>query len=326
MTTFVDYPTVDIDALNSAAAAAGTAGIETERLYTQSEYLPSLSSKILNTDQALRTAHFQLKRITDATATGIRLDISTLERYQAALKRATGSSVSTIIKRLDQQIVKVRSSVSETRTSLDALCAPLKEPVDRSATRGFLAQLSSDQSRLPIETQALIQRKDELERQRQALTDALALLESKGIAQIGKDTILDAQKLSQLAMAGPELAAVQIGIEFAQQALENLESLVSYIGIANARDIVRKQIDNLLTQIEGSQRALHLINLRHALISAIHQFDDQRNIYVVEFSKIVMATESFLDKQAVIDIQNERAVAQFVTDSLKLARYVDAVA
>lgn len=318
----VNYPALDAAALKQVALAAGNAATEVKRCFLQTDYLPTVNTKVSGLNRAIHEAVFKLPESVNSLFHKIAINTDTLRAYQAELRDAPSSDMQEILEDISTQAVNIVGVIRETNAELKRALTPMTDTVDRRATAGYLAQLEVEQQHLPIEIQEIRERKAILDAKRKSLTDAMALLEAKGIAEIGKDVMLNAQQMANMGMASPEVAVVGTAIELAQEALERLESMINYAGLSEARNEIRKQIEALLAGERGKHESLNEINTKHALIAAAHDFDDQRQRYVAEFEKFILAGQSFLDAYRAIDAQDEQVVSQLAVDASALARHM----
>lgn len=318
------YQTVDVAALRQAVKEAGDASIEVQSLFINTEYLPALHARIKASDSAMRAAQFKLQETVQALDLDLKAHVKTLRHYQSELATATGSEKQEVLEDIAKVVTTIVGTVRKNQTELDRVYAPMTVEVDRAATGSYLTQLLADQQRLPAESLEIKVREEALQGKRQTLTQAMTLIESKGFAEVGKETLLDAQNIATLAAGGPEVAVLSTAIELAQQTLENVESFINYIGLMNARDAIRKQIDELLNRIQGKTIELRTVEMKAKLIQASNAFEDQRIRYTAEFSKVGAAAKSFVGTYQNVDPSAPDALAQLAADALGLAKFVKA--
>lgn len=318
------YQTVDVAALRQAAKEAGDASIEVQSLFINTEYLPALHARIKASDSAMRAAQFKLQETVQALDLDLKAHVKTLRHYQSELATATGSEKQEVLEDIAKVVTTIVGTVRKNQTELDRVYAPMTVEVDRAATGSYLTQLLADQQRLPAESLEIKVREEALQGKRQTLTQAMTLIESKGFAEVGKETLLDAQNIATLAAGGPEVAVLSTAIELAQQTLENVESFINYIGLMNARDAIRKQINELLNRIQGKTIELRTVEMKAKLIQASNAFEDQRIRYTAEFSKVGAAAKSFVGTYQNVDPSAPDALAQLAADALGLAKFVKA--
>lgn len=326
MTYFNDYPEVDLTALNQAAKAAYSEGINIEQLHTETEYLSSLSSRVARIDNALRAAHYRMKSTLQSLVDPAAISLQLIARYQTAYQRAPDTSKSAVIARMTRELSKILQLTSHTETEFKQLSGPLLEPIELDATHRFLVQLGIEAEQIPMAIEALNLRKEKLDQESKTLTDALLLIESKGFAQVGKDTLLNAQEVSKLALASPELAMLDQAVEFAHKVLDEAQGLISYVSLTKARDIIRHRIDQLLAEISGQAEALRLVGLRRELIMATHRFEDHRSTYIAEFEKIQASLGTFLMTYRSADMNDEHLRSELVTQAHALITHLNTIA
>jgi riboflavin biosynthesis pyrimidine reductase len=321
----VDYPEVDVVNLRQSSSSARTATTKIRQLFIQTRYLPTLHDVVVRVDSTLRDADFKLRETVQALDSKISINVRTLRGYQQELIGASNLDRKEILEDIDQQVVRIIHLVSKDQTALNRLLSPLSEPVDRVATGQYLVQLMAEQERLPQEVQEIKEREAALTEKREALTQAMALIESKGFAEVGKDTMLNAEALRKLALAGPEALVVEKGIELAQKFLETLESLVNYLGLMEARNILRKQIDDLITRTWEKTNELRLVDMKRDQIEVSHQFDEHRINYVGELANVIASTDSFLSVYKRVNPEDDSTVSQFALDAEALASHLKVV-
>lgn len=320
----VDYPHVDMDALRRAEAGAASAGITVKSLFIQTHYLPALHSRINELDAAMRTAKFKIRDTVQSLDIRLDIELRTVRSLQAEFVGATESDKAEVIEDIAKRVATIINTVSKNEIVLRRLIPAMTAPVERSATGGYLAQLEADETRLPAELQDIKGRQEKLEEKRRSLTEAMALIESKGFANLAKDTALTSEGILKLGVASPEMAAIKAGIELAHQVLERAEQLISYMGLVEARNAVRKQIDDLITKTHERNTELAMIALKKDLIMACYAFDDHRGHYIAEFQKLITAKQSFIKAYEAVSADDTGAVTQFVVDALSLAKHLNA--
>jgi hypothetical protein len=316
MTTFTQYPTLNVASFNEAAREAYNEGVTIERLHVQTTYLPALSLKIARIDSALRTAHYRLKDCVQSFIDPAAIGLQRIERAIGVLDRAPANSRPGVIARISTDVSRMVNLAGEAQVSLQRLLAPLQETVELDTTQRFLVQLNAEQEQVAVDIATLSARKAGLDQERQTLTQSISLIESKGFAQVGKDTILNAQQLSKLATATPEIAMLELAIEFAGKVLDEAQNLISYVSLTKARDVIRERIEQLMEQMATRVEDQRLVGLRQNLIMAIHRFDEHRLSYVAEFDKLVGALVLFLETHAYADL-NEDDTRTALVDSAK---------
>lgn len=318
----VDYPELDVAALRLASQHANSSTIDVKRLFIQTDYLPMLHAGVARVDNALRDADFKLREAVQTLDTKVGINVRTLRGYQKELDGAPDSDRAEILEDIDQRINVIVDIVSKHQRVLNTLFSPLGETVDRSVTAGHLVQLAEDRERLPGEIQDIQERQAELEQKRRDLSEAIALIESKDFVEVGKETLLDAKALAALAKGGPEVAALEKAIEMARDILKQLESFLNFLDLVEARNVVRKQIDDLVKHHTEKMNELRLVGLKEDLINASHAFDEHRMDYAGEFEKIMRSSQSFLSVHKKIAAENDGAVNRFIADVEALAKHV----
>jgi hypothetical protein len=318
----LDYPELNVQAFKEAKAKANDAAIEVQRLFIQTQYLPSLHGRVSDMDKALREADFKFRETVQSLNTVLGIQVETLRDYQNEFQdSALESEKVEIVEDIVSQVQTIMDTVGKKELTLNNLIPAMASPIDRAATGKYSKQLEADQARLPAEVLEIKERQDALEAKRKALTDAMAMIEAKGFTELAKDTALTAQELVKMGMTPPQLIAVEAAINLAQQVLERAESLINYLGMIEARNTLRKQIEDLAISTHAKTSELRLVTSKKELITECHNFDDHRAQYIAEFEKCVTAQRAFLTAHSRVNGGDQEAVAQFAVDALALAKH-----
>jgi hypothetical protein len=320
-----DYPTIDVAVLRQAGREAGDASIEVQALFIKTDYLPALHSRVTEVDSAMKTAQFKLRETTQSLAMNLTAFIETLRGYQSELEEATGSEKQEVLEDIASVVSDILGTVRQDKAGLDGIYTPMTAAVDRAATGKYLIQMTADMQRLPPEILEVKERQQALNVKRQTLTQAMALIESKGFAEVGKETLLNAQNIAALAAAGPQAAVLTAAIDLGQQILERVESSINYMGLMDARNAIRRQMDVVAKSIQHKNAELRLVEMKAELIKQSHAFEEQRVRYTSEFSKVSAAARSFINAYRTVDAEDQATVEQFAVDAQDLARYMKAV-
>lgn len=320
----VNYPDISVDNFKQARSKTKEAGIEVKRLFTQTQYLPTLHDRISALDSAMRSSDFTLKETVQSLGTLLGIHIDSLRDLQKELQNAPEADKEEIIEDIALKVNGILDIVKKHETTLDNLIPSLTNSFDRSATQGYVTQLEADEIRLPEEVLNINKRQEALVEKRATLTAAMAQIEAKGFDEITKEAALTAQELTKLGMQPPELAAIEKGIELAQQVLEKAGVLINYMGLIEARDAVSKQTDDLNRENSEKTAELRLVTLKKELITVCHQFDDERKVYVTEFEKCRDSKRSFVNTYTRVEAHDQDAIAQFAVDARSLAKHLKA--
>ncbi|RAU49666.1 MULTISPECIES: alpha-xenorhabdolysin family binary toxin subunit B [unclassified Pseudomonas] len=318
----IEYPALDAVTLRLSSNGARDATVTVKHLFLQTDYLPTLHNNVVRVDTAIREAHFKAREVVLELNTKIGINVPVLREYQQELQDANGVDEAEIREDIQHQLDKILAAVAKGGAVLGRLHSPLTASPVPDATEQYMSQLAADQERLPAEIQEIKQRQANLEQKRQTLTEAMALIESKSFAQVGKETMLDAKAISQLAMATPEVAVLDQAIELARQTMEKIESLVNYLGLMEARNTIRRQITGLVNDIAAKQSELRLTVLKGDLINASLGFETHRVRFVGELEKIIVSVDTFLAAYNKISTADSSQVAQFGVDAEALAKHL----
>lgn len=324
-TPLAEYPEMNVAALLQSSSDAGNVVIEVRRLFTQTNYLPSLHARIADLDNAMRDATFRLREAALSVNTQLLIHARALSDYQTELDGASQPNREEIQEDISRQAARVVQVVRKGYARLQRLHASMDEPVDRAPLHHYLAQLQAERHRLPADILEIEAKMSSLGNQRHTLTEAMALIEAKSLARVGKDTLLTGQCLAKLAIAGPEIVVVEKAIELAQHLLEKLDTQISYFGLMDARNTLRKQINELLTRVHEKTAQLRTANMKSDLINAAQAFDHQRRRYVSEFVKVIIAKRSFLEAYDLHPDSEQSHVKSMVEDAVGLAHYLKRV-
>lgn len=315
----------DTQAMRNAKTACNAKIVDATVYHTETDYLPNLFGKFTNLNTALNQAHFVLLESIQKISYNLEFPIDDVARYQDELLDADDDDHRDYILNRISEVIK--AGVVATDDEVKKMAGHLKsinETFNRQTTLTSLAGLESQATQLPVDIAALEERKTELNGELLTLNDAIKALESKGLAEIGQETILNAEALAALQLAGPHAAIVKAALDLLQKSLADLDAALNYYGLLSLRKNMHTRIDAETRKINVKNDELRLVGQRTKFIESIHGFDDERVIYAQEYSKIVTSLNSFVSKYTPTTMGDDESVQQWIQDAKAVMGYLPA--
>ncbi|MFK7700490.1 alpha-xenorhabdolysin family binary toxin subunit A [Pseudomonas caspiana] len=322
-TMMIDEP--DLQAMREAKETCDSAMRAATVYHDATEYLPTLYAKFNHLNSALSQAHSGLTASAQQIFYDLQLKMENIARYQKELTDTEDESDREyILKSLSNiPIAATTATAAETRKLVDHL-GLINETFNRESTLTSLNGLTIQAAKLPEDIAALEERKSMLEGERTTLNSAIQAIENKGFADIGAEAILNAETLAALQLAGPQAAVVKAALDLLQKSLADLDAALNYYGLLSLRENRHTRIDEETQKINRKKEEARTVAQRTGFIENIHRFDDTRQIYIREYSKIIASLKAFTTKYALTPNGSE-AVEQWSKDAKEVVTYLTAV-
>lgn len=316
----------DMKALNDAKALCNSKIIDATVTHNATGYLPNIFAKFQSLNTALNSAHSGLTESAQQIFYLLDKPIDDLVHYQEELEDVTDAEDRAYIL---GRIFDVRNTaLADTGKETKKLAQHLKsisEAFNRASTLKSLEELELQATTLPDDIANLEERKSTLDGELTTLTSAIQALEGKGFAEIGEETILNAESLAALQLAGPHAAAVKAALDLLQKSLADLDAALNYFGLLKLRENLNVRIDAETTKINANKDEIRTVGQRIKLIDALHAFDDERAIYLQEYSKVVTSLEVYLNQPVPTPNDDDESIEQWVQGANAMMVYLKAV-
>ncbi|MCI8210960.1 hypothetical protein AUC61_15610 [Pseudomonas sp. S25] len=318
---FLDVP--DMIAMRDAKNACNSKMIEATVYHNATNFLPNVFAKFNSLNAGLNDAHREFYDAAQKISFALEYPIDQVARYKDDLEEVTDEDDREyILGRISGVRVDATEITGERAMQMANHLKLLKETFSRQSTMASLATLDIEAVRLPAEITVLEERNSILNSELHTLNDAIKALETKGFADIGQETILNAESLAALQLAGPHAVAVKAALDLLQKSLATLDASLNYFGLLSLRKNLRARIDAEIQKINDKKDEARMADQRIRLIDSIHGFDDERAKYVQEYSKIVTSLMSFVNKHTSTQHDDDESVEQWLQDAKAVIHYL----
>lgn len=315
----------DMKVMRDAKAACNSKMVDAQVHHTETDYLPNAFAKFKNLNTALNNAHSDFTASVDKIFFELELPIEEILRNQGELADADELDESDreyILSRISDLQVAATTNIGNETATLASHQKSISEAFNRESTLKSLEGLKIQAAKLPDDLAELNERKSELQGELQTLNSAIQTIEAKGFADIGEETILNAETLAALQLGGPAAVAVKAALDLLQKSLADLDAALNYFGLLSLRTNLYTRIDAQTQKIRDKNGEIRMVDQRSKLINAFHDFDDERVSYVREFSKIVSSLKSFVNKHATTPKDVDEFIEQWIEDARALMDYL----
>lgn len=309
-----NYPAPDTTHMANTASDIGHLSAIANALFIRTDYLPQLNDQFTRLSINIYDTHRDLRDSAIKMTQRLKYSIDDLKTYAVEL----------LEEGLDEQdkadiiaeSLRIRTtSMALVKAEDDALNKKLRsvdEKFNRQTTEGFLAGLTADVQRGDADIVQIVGKLAALEDQRKVLNDGITALESKGYAELGKDRIIEVEKLITEGMLLPEIKLIELALEQAKKVIEDIERGITFFALVNARNRLVDTIN--ATREEQIARENDNVMARHRIdfINTLHRMDEQRTVYLSEARKVTQATGFFLSTATTGSMNDQEQVASFI--------------
>ncbi|MCS3471036.1 hypothetical protein M2401_004797 [Pseudomonas sp. JUb42] len=294
--------------------------------YNDTAYLPPLQRKVESSNNALNVTQFMFPLSVQSISLDLESKVSQLrslldELANPASEQERQDILEDINTLLAAALVKTKVEFQKLSSSI----SPLLEGFDRTPTSGYLLGHKNDIERLSKDIEQANNTLGELVEQRKTITDAIGAIEKIGFEKIAMDTLLTVEGLDAIDAAAPQVAAVKLAIESTKKFIEHIGSVMNYLGLTAARDVIVKRINEQQTIMGTKNNEIRLTKLRISFIDAIHGFDDSCQAYFGELSKVTDALDLFVRANTSMTASDLDSVTKFIGDAQQMSAYLKAI-
>lgn len=322
----LDFSLPDPKVMQRHKKSASDHMITATAAHNETAYLPHLQKKFEALNGSLNSVYSMVPRTAQQISLDLEAQVSQLRSLLSELTSAGGDQErKEILEDIDKLLAGALVKTKAESQKLSSSISPLQESFDRTSTLGYLPGHENDIERLLKDIEQGQKILSELMEQRKTVTDAIGAIEKIGFEKIAMDTVLTLEGLDAIDAAAPQVALVKLAIESMKKFIEHIGSVMNYLGLTAARDVIVKRIDEQQTTNAANSNNIRLCKLRISFIGAIHGFDDSRQAYVDELSKIIDALELFMRANTSMTASDQDSVTKFIGDAQQMAACLKAI-
>ncbi|MCV4342687.1 alpha-xenorhabdolysin family binary toxin subunit B [Pseudomonas capsici] len=326
LATSMNVNTPDLPVMSSSLENMRKNLVRADVLYAKTLYLPNLYTRV----QRLTGAMFVEQQRLGESCMRLKIDIESRIKRLRNYDRELGSIT-------DQDEIKDiqderKSALSDAATTADNeltrqvhALIDLKESVNRQQTEEFQESLEQDVVKATARIEDSNARIAVIQEERRVLTEAIDAIESKGFANIAKDTLLTGEKILALGMQPPQIAVITLAIEQMKATLEYGGEGINFIALLKRRDALRERMDKLYEQLAQTEKGKLALTQRIELITCFHAMDDHRNLYVEQYQKVSQTIESFIALNQTVAPDDKERSARFISSGLQMISYLQPI-
>lgn len=280
-----------------------------EAMFTKLNYLPSLHNQfqylvidVVKSCQTLRDTALTAKM--------------TLEKNLKAL--ASLEDELTNAQRAEKDILaehtalpaNVKRNMREWTDQLSNQLSSIKSPLKPGLTQRYLEESAKDQVDAETALTLLNEKKVELQKQRQTLTDAIDAFSRSSTADNNKGTPLTQQSLTQLGMASPEIAVIMLAVEQMKETIGKIGEGIRFTDMVKQRDMLVNEIKDQSTPIALKEKQIVALKGQIEFINILQTLDNQLKIYTNDYQHVI---DNFRVFTAQTDADFQVNTQQFIT-------------
>nr|WP_260408818.1 alpha-xenorhabdolysin family binary toxin subunit B [Pseudomonas cichorii] len=324
--TQLNIQTPDMSIMSASLNTLNTTLVSADVLYAKTLYLSNLYERFKRINKVIVIERQRLGETSARLIIDIQSKTGVLREYDQELNETENPDDIRDIQEeranaLQQTINLVRNEAGRMANVL----SDMKENVNRPQTLEFLNSLEKDVIQGTARVNDITTRLTALKEERRVLSEAIDAIESKGLANIAKDTLLSAEKIAALGLQPPQTAVIALAIEQMKATLEYGAEGLTFIALIKRRDSLRERIERMLEQLAQREKEKLALVQRVELIGCFHTMDDQRSAYAEQYQKIVQTIDHFVALNKVIATDDKERSARLISSGLQLVNYLQAI-
>ncbi|RMQ40105.1 hypothetical protein ALQ04_03633 [Pseudomonas cichorii] len=316
----------DVQVMSSNLGSMNSTLVTADVLYAKTLYLPNLYARFKRINNTMVIEHQRLGGACMRLMRDIESRIELLRKYdQELIETNDQTDVDDIQTERAYTLKNAMSMASAEALKLANALSAMKEAANRQQTLEFKKSLEQDVIRATAGLDETRTRLAGLQEERRVLSEAIDAIESKGFANIARDTLLTAEKIIALGLQPPQIAVITLAIEQMKATLEQGAEGINFIGLLKRRDSLRERIDKLFEQLSQREKEKQALAQRIELIECFHAMDDQRTLYVEQYQKVAQAVDSFIAINQAVAADDKQRSARFVSAGLQMVSYLQPI-
>ncbi|MFJ4144059.1 alpha-xenorhabdolysin family binary toxin subunit B [Pseudomonas sp. NPDC089734] len=321
--TALNVQAPDLSIMSTSLASMNNSMISADILYAKTLYLPNVYERFKRINKTVVIERQRLGEYCARLAIDVDSKISLLRKYEQELRESTDpDEISDIQAECAYTLKSAMGTAGNEAYKLANALREMKEPVNRQQTQGFKTSIEQDIVKVTTNIDDTLVRLTGLKEERRVLSAAIDAIESKGFANIARDTLLTAEKVVALGVQPPQMEVIALAIEQMKATLEYGAEGINFIGMIKRRDSLRERVDKLSEQLAQKEKEKLGLAQRVELIGYFHTMDDQRSLYLEQYKKIVDTVDSFLAINKAGAADDEERNTRFISSGLQLTAYL----
>lgn len=280
-----------------------------EAMFTKLNYLPSLHNQfqylvidVVKSCQTLRDTALTAKMTLEK-------NLKALASLEDELTNAQRAEKDIFAERTALP-ANVKRNMREWTDQLSNQLSSIKSPLKPGLTQRYLEESAKDQVDAETALTLLNEKKVELQKQRQTLTDAIDTFSRGSTADNNKGTPLTQQSLTQLGMASPEIAVIMLAVEQMKETIGKIGEGIRFTDMVKQRDTLVNEIKDQSTSIALKEKHIVALKGQIEFINILQTLDNQLKIYTNDYQHVI---DNFRVFTAQTDADFQVNAQQFIT-------------
>jgi hypothetical protein len=161
-------------------------------------------------------------------------------------------------------------------------------------TLGYITDFERDEAQAKAEVVVLKGKLEALKEKRKPVIEAIEILEKNGIEELGKNIALTVDKVVALGPTPPQVTLIMFAIDQLKKTIGNIGEGIRFLDMVRESDKLQEKIAALDNEINLQDGVVSASAGKIKYLQAIHSIEDQRKIYVANYSPAFSAFQRYL--------------------------------
>ncbi|EJM00736.1 hypothetical protein PMI18_02842 [Pseudomonas sp. GM102] len=289
------YPRLDLATLRLTREQMSDHRTQAEVWRVKLSYLPDLFDRFNRLVQGVGQSSSQLQSTALEGINELENGLRRLARIENDLEETSdGQEIEEIKDERRKLLSHCAESIRQQGSRIRSCLNEIRDPFDRRLTLGYIADFEREEALANAEVIQLRAKVIALQAERKAIAEAIALLEKKGIEELGKDITLTIEKVKTLGLAPPEVQLVMFAIEQLKKTIGDIGNGIRFLDMVRESEKLREKIEAVTAEIDRQDGVVSASAGKIKYLQAIHSIEDQRKVYVAGYSPAITAFEQYL--------------------------------
>ncbi|WP_085718661.1 alpha-xenorhabdolysin family binary toxin subunit A [Pseudomonas sp. B28(2017)] len=299
------YPALDLAALRDSHSRMSEQRTQAQIWRVKLDYLPGLFDRFNRLVQGVGKGAMALQTAALNSSNELEVSLRRLDRLEKALEEESDVQEIEALKAERQELLdRVADAIGLQATQVRNCLKEISDTFDMRLTLGYITDFERDEAQAKAEVVVLKGKLEALKEERKPVIEAIETLEKNGIEELGKNIALTVDKVVALGLTPAQVALVMFAIEQLKKTIGNIGEGIRFLDMVRESDKLRERIAALDDEINLQDGVVSALAGKIKYLQAIHSIEEQRKIYVANYSPAISAFQRYLaatDKDTFID-------------------------
>ncbi|EJM73758.1 alpha-xenorhabdolysin family binary toxin subunit A [Pseudomonas sp. GM55] len=289
------YPALDLATLKDSHSQMSEHRTQAHVWRVKLDYLPALFDRFNRLVQGVGQGAMDLQTAALQSSNELEVSLRRLDRLEKALEEESDAQEIEDIKAERQQLLnQVADAIGQQATRVRKCLKEISDTFDMRLTLGYITDFERDEVQAKAEIVVLRGKLEALKEERKPVIEAIETLEKNGIEELGKNISLTVDKVVALGLTPPQVALVMFAIDQLKKTIGDIGKGIRFLDMVRESDKLQERIATLDNEINLQDGVASASAGKIKYLQAIHKIEEQRKIYVANYSPVISAFERYL--------------------------------